>query len=67
MLIDHMMPRSQVALELGTTPRSIMRWEKEKRPGFDRPVKIGSRVYHPRSRVEAVKLLGNALQPEAAE
>ena len=67
MLIDHLMPRSLVALELGTTPRTIMRWEAEKKPGFDKPVKIGSRVYHPRSRVEAVKTLGNALQPEPAE
>ena len=63
MLIDHLMPGRLVALELGTTPRSVMRWEEEKRPGFDQPVKIGSRVYHPRSRIEAVKALGNALQP----
>ena len=63
MFVDSLMPRSLVASELGVTPRSVMRWEKEKRPGLDKPVKIGGRVFHPRSRVEAVKLLGNLLEP----
>ena len=63
MLIDNLIPRSQVARELGVVPRSVMRWEAEKKPGFDKAVKIGNRVFHPRSRIEALKALGNALQP----
>jgi hypothetical protein len=58
-MIEEMVPRPQVAKELGTTIRTICRYETEKRPGFDRPVKIGGRVFHPRSRIEAVKILGN--------
>lgn len=63
MMIDQLVPRAIVAKEMGTTARTICRWEVEKKPGFDRPVKVGQRVFHPRSRIEAVKTLGNALQP----
>jgi len=58
---DVFVSRPQVAKELGISHRSICRYEEEKRPGFDRGVKIAGRVYHPRSRIEAVKVLGNLL------
>jgi hypothetical protein len=64
MTIDELVPRQRVAKELGVTSRTICRYEVEKRPGFDRPVKINNRVFHPRSRIEAVKALGNLLQVE---
>jgi predicted DNA-binding transcriptional regulator AlpA len=63
MSTEELVSRPQVARELGTTTRTICRYEDAKKPGFDRPVKIGGRVYHPRSRIEAVKTLGNLLQP----
>ena len=49
-MIDQLVPRAMVAKELGTTSRTIIRWEEAKKPGFDRPVKVGQRVFHPRSR-----------------
>jgi hypothetical protein len=63
-MTEELVPRPKVARELGTTTRTICRYEVEKRPGFDRSVKIGRRVFHPRSRIEAVKTLGNLLQVE---
>jgi predicted DNA-binding transcriptional regulator AlpA len=63
MTVEEMVPRPKVAKELSLSSRTISRYEAEKRPGFDRPVKIGGRVFHPRSRIEAVKALGNLLQP----
>jgi DNA-binding transcriptional MerR regulator len=54
--------RSRIAKELDVSTRTICRWESEGRPGFDRPVKIGHQVFHPRDRIEAVKVLGNQLQ-----
>ena len=64
MTIDELIPRPKVAKELGISHRTICRYEVEKKPGFDQAVKIGQRVYHPRSRIEAVKTLGNLLQVE---
>jgi DNA-binding XRE family transcriptional regulator len=66
---DDLVPRAKVAREIGVSHRTICRWEADRRPGFDAPVKIGARVFHPRSRIEAVKALGNALltQEAAAE
>jgi hypothetical protein len=61
-----LVPRTQVAREFGVHHRTICRFEKENKPGFDRAVKIGSRVFHPRSRIEEVKRLGNRLPPEGA-
>lgn len=62
MTVEELIPRTKVARELGITTRTVCRYEVEKRPGFDRPVKIGGRIFHPRSRIEAVKILGNLLQ-----
>lgn len=64
MAFDELVPRPKVAKELGLTHRSICRYETEKRPGFDRAVKIGGRVFHPRSCVEAIKVFGNNLVRE---
>jgi predicted DNA-binding transcriptional regulator AlpA len=64
MPVEEMIPRPRVAKECGLSTRTICRYEVEKRPGFDRSVKIGRRVFHPRSRIEAVKTLGNLLQVE---
>jgi hypothetical protein len=52
---EEFVPRPKIAREFGVSHRSICRWEKEKRPGFDQAVKIGKLVFHPRSRIEAVK------------
>jgi predicted DNA-binding transcriptional regulator AlpA len=64
---EELVPRPKVAKELGISHRTICRYETEKRPGFDRPVKIGGRVFHPRSRIDAVKALGNLLQIDERE
>jgi predicted DNA-binding transcriptional regulator AlpA len=63
---EELVPRPKVAKELGISHRTICRYETEKKPGFDRSVKIGGRVFHPRSRIDAVKTLGNLLEAEAA-
>ena len=64
MELDELVPRPKVAKELGISHRTVCRYEDEKRPGFDRPVKINGRVFHPRSRIEAVKALGDCLTVE---
>jgi hypothetical protein len=64
MTIDELVPRTKVAKELGISHRTICRYEVEKKPGFDHPVRINRRVFHPRSRIEAVKTFGNLLQLE---
>ena len=61
---DQLVPRPQFAKELGVSHRTICRYERAKRPGFDEPIMIGNRVYHRRSKVEAVKRLGNGLMAE---
>jgi hypothetical protein len=63
-IIEEMVPRPKVAREMGISHRTLCRYEAEKRPGFDRAVKIGRQVFHPRSRIEAVKTLGNLLPAE---
>jgi hypothetical protein len=35
-MTEELVPRPKVARELGTTTRTICRYEVEKRPGFDR-------------------------------
>jgi predicted DNA-binding transcriptional regulator AlpA len=67
MTYEELVPRPQVAKEIGVSHRTICRWENEKRPGFDRAVKIGRSVFHPRTRIEAAKTLGNRLAEEPAE
>jgi predicted DNA-binding transcriptional regulator AlpA len=62
--VEQLIPRPIVAKELGISSRTVCRYEVEKRPGFDKPVKMGGRVFHPRSRIDAVKALGNLLRPE---
>lgn len=61
MSVEELVPRPQVAKEFGVSHRTVCRWEAEKRPGFDRSVKLGQRVFHPRSGIEAVKVLGSHL------
>jgi predicted DNA-binding transcriptional regulator AlpA len=63
---EQLVPRPKVAREIGVSHRTICRWEAKKRPGFDRAVKIGQRVFHPRSRIEAVKA-GLLQETEAAD
>jgi hypothetical protein len=63
-MTETLVARPQVAKELGISHRTLCRYETEKKPGFDRAVKIGGRVFHPRSRIEAVKVLGNFLASE---
>jgi hypothetical protein len=62
---EELVPRAKVVKELGVSHRTVCRWEAEKKPGFDRPVKIGQQVFHPRSRIDAVKVLGNLLDAES--
>ena len=64
---EELVPRAKVLREFNISMRCLLNWEAAKVPGFDRPVKIGNRTYHPRSRLEAVKILGNLLPREAAE
>jgi hypothetical protein len=52
---DELVPRPRVAKEMGVSHRTVCRWEALKRPGFDHAVKIGLRVFHRRSKIEAVK------------
>lgn len=59
--VDELVPRAKVAKECGVSVRTIHRYEAQKRPGFDQLVIINNRGYHRRSRVEAVKILGNRL------
>jgi hypothetical protein len=42
---EEFVPRPKIAREFGVSHRSICRWEKEKRPGFDQAVKIGKSLY----------------------
>jgi hypothetical protein len=63
---DELVPRPTAAKEFGVSLRTVCRWEADKKPGFDDPVKIGPRVFHRRSGIEAVKALGNALMPQEA-
>jgi len=65
MTVEELVPRPKVAKELGISSRTICRYEIERRAGFDHPVKIGGRVFHPRSRIEALKTLGNRLDEGA--
>jgi hypothetical protein len=64
MTIEELVPRPQCGKEFGRSTRTIKRWEDAKIPGFDRPIIINGRVFHPRSRIEAAKTLGNLLQVE---
>jgi hypothetical protein len=52
---EELVPRPQVAKELGRSPRTITRWERAKVFGFDQPVTIKGMVYHKRSRIEEGK------------
>jgi hypothetical protein len=63
-MVETLVPRSQVAKEFGKSSRTIIRYEIDKKPGFDRGVTIAGRMFHPRSRIEAVKLLGDSLEAE---
>jgi predicted DNA-binding transcriptional regulator AlpA len=59
---DELVSRQKMAKELGISVRTLYRYEAEKKAGFDQPVKLGQRTFHRRSRVEALKLLGNLLE-----
>jgi hypothetical protein len=59
---DEIVHRTKVAKEFDVSPRTVKRWEAERRPGFDQPVVIAGRVYHPRMRLEAAKVLGDCLK-----
>jgi hypothetical protein len=59
--------RSVVAREQGVSKKTIERWEDKKVIGFDTPVKINGRVYHPRSRLEAARRLGFITPAKEAE
>lgn len=63
-MIDELVRRSKVAKEFNKSIRTICRYEVEKKPGFDRPVTIAGRVH--RSRIDAVKLLGDRLEAKDA-
>lgn len=65
-MIDELVRRSKVAKEFNKSTRTICRYEVEKKPGFDRPVTIAGRVHHLRSRIDALKLLGDRLEAEDA-
>jgi hypothetical protein len=53
--VDVLVPRSQVAREFGVVPRTIIRWEIDRLPGFDEPITINKRIYHRRSSIERAK------------
>jgi hypothetical protein len=64
--IETLLPRRKCADEIGVTVRSVCRYEKLRLPGFDTPVKINGRTFHPRSAIEAVKRFGIALPAKEA-
>jgi hypothetical protein len=55
MKVEELVPRPLVAKEFNVSHRTVCRWENKKVPGFDDPVEINNRIFHKRSRIEAVK------------
>jgi hypothetical protein len=49
--------RRVVAQEQGVCTKTVERWQEQKVIGFDMPIKINGRWYHPRSRLEAARRL----------